>query len=46
MAHVDQKIESVNRHVEKLKKVDQNQNEAPEKTDEELKNMVFNCTDT
>ena len=45
MAHVDQKIESVNRHVEKLKKVDQNQNEAPEKTDEELKNMVFNCTD-
>ena len=44
MAHVDQKIESVNRHVEKLKKVDQNQNEAPEKTDEELKNMIFNCT--
>ena len=47
MAHVDQKIESVNRHVEKLKKVDQNQNEAPlpEKTDEELKNMIFNYTD-
>lgn len=51
MAHVDQKIESVKRQVEKLKKVDQNQNEAqqaPEKsqkTDEELKNMIFNCTD-
>ena len=44
MAHLDQKIERVNRHVEKLKKVDQNQNEAPEKTDDELKNMIFNCT--
>ena len=45
MAHLDQKIESVNRHVKKLKKVDQNKNEAPEKTDEELKNMILNCTD-
>ena len=37
MTHLDQKIESVNRHVEKPKKLDKNQNEAPEKTDEKLK---------